>query len=545
MSSPKDSLNEAIQHLRAGRAVEAEDVCRKILVHRPDHPETLHLLGVIAGQTNRPAEALRLFDRAIAMGVADASFHNSRGTLLYQIGRYDEAELSFRQSVALATSHPDPHNNLGNTLRSLGRLAEAEDSFRRALALKPDYPDLHNNLGATLRDLGRLDEAVTSFRAAVDLRPDYVDAWYNLGDVLYDSMQLEEAEVCFRRVMVGAPRFVPAYVGLAHVLQSLNRLDEAIDVLQQGLVQAPGHPMLTFAARLVYSSAIPGWHLPMINDHERNEAYQQALERAVKPDSIVLEIGTGSALVAMMAARAGARHVYTCEVNRALARVAQETVALNGYADRVTVIPKLSTQLEVGVDMPEKADVFVSELINIGMLSPNMLAVLQHARTRLVKPGAAIIPAASTVYGMLVQCDELARLNPVRAICGFDMSRFDIFRSPGYAQIDLGADDHACLSDRFTALDFDFTRPMAEASRQDISVPVTAAGLCHGVAFWFDLQMGEAVVYESASQKRTNHWKQALQFFEEPIAVKPGDVIRVQACYDNTRIFFLGAMARR
>ena len=60
-------------------------------------------------------------------------------------------------------------------------------------------------------------------------------------------------------------------------------------------------------------------------------------------------------------------------------------------------------QLKLGQDLPDKADVFVSELINIGMLAPNMIPVLQHARENLVKPGGKIIPAAAIVYGALIE----------------------------------------------------------------------------------------------------------------------------------------------
>lgn len=341
-------------------------------------------------------------------------------------------------------------------------------------------------------------------------------------------------------VIAAAPRFVPAHVGLAHTLQSLDRANEAVEAIEAARAITPDHPLVQFTRRLIYSNAVPGWHLPMINDFERNDAYEAALKRAVTPDSLVLEIGTGSGIVAMMAARAGARKVVTCEVNPILARIARETVANNGYADRIDVVPKLSTRLSVGEggDLPEKADVFVSELINIGMLAPRMLSVLQHARTHLVKPGGAIIPRASTVYAMLVETPELARINPVKTIGGFDMSTFDVFRSPGYQQIDLGAETHTPLSAAFTALDFDFTRNMPEEGTREIAVEITAEGTCHGVAFWFDLHMDEEVTYSSESRARTNHWKQAMTYLETPIRVRPGDRLTIVARYDNNQISF-------
>lgn len=540
MTDSTPTLLDAIRLFRANDLGGAEAACRALLASDPHNAQVLHLLGLVAAHTGHPDAALELLGKAIAEQGNDPSFHNSRGSLLFQLGRAAEAEEAFRAGIVLNDRLPELHGNLGNALKALSRLEEAEAAFRTALALRSDAPEMHNFLGTTLRELGRLDEAQTHFRCALDLAPDYLEARYNLAEALSTRGELEEAASSFRKVIEAAPRFVPAHVGLAHTLQSLDRANEAVEAIEAARAIAPDHPLVQFTRRLIYSNAVPGWHLPMINDVERNEAYDAALKRAVTPGSLVLEIGTGSGIVAMMAARAGAKRVVTCEVNPILARVARETVAHNGYGDRVSVVPKLSTQLSVGAggDLPEKADVFVSELINIGMLAPRMLSVLQHARTHLVKPGGAIIPRASTVYAMLVETPELARINPVKTIDGFDMSTFDVFRSPGYQQIDLGADAHTPLSAGFTALEFDFTRNMPEEGEREITVEITAEGTCHGVAFWFDLFMDEEVVYRSESRARTNHWKQAMTFLEPPIQVRPGDRLTVVARYDNNQISF-------
>jgi hypothetical protein len=283
---------------------------------------------------------------------------------------------------------------------------------------------------------------------------------------------------------------------------------------------------------------IPAWHIPMINDEERNVAYERALRRAVKPGDIVLEVGTGSGLVAMMAARAGAKLVVTCEAVPILAEVAKQTVERNGLSDKVRVLSKRSTQVTLEEDLPERADIFVSELINVGMLAPNMLPIIQHARVNLCKPDARVIPESAVVWAALIQCDHLARINPVKQVDGFDMSAFDIFRTPGYIQIDLGADPHQMLSDRFRALDFDFRVAMKDADLHALAVTANAAGTCHGIAFWFDLVLDKQTIYRSESRSRTNHWKQAVNFFPDPIKVKPGDRLDVAAGYDTTRIFF-------
>ena len=123
-----------------------------------------------------------------------------------------------------------------------------------------------------------------------------------------------------------------------------------------------------------------------------------------------------------------------------IADAASDIISANGYGDKITVITKKSTQLKIGQDLPEKADVFVSELLNVGMLAPNMLSIIRHARENLVKPEGRIVPERATVHGVLIDCEHLARINPVREIAGFDMSLMDRFRSPGYAVIDFAAD---------------------------------------------------------------------------------------------------------
>lgn len=538
MSAPADRLTEAVRAFRSGDFAVAEAACRALLDADPRHGQALHILALIAAQGGRTDDALALAQTAAEAAPDDPSVHNTVGSLLFQAGRVAEAEPAFRRSVAANDRLPESHGNLGNALRALGRLEEAEASLRTALTLRAGAPDLLNNLACTLRDLGRLEEAERLYGEALAAAPDYLEARHNLAEALLTRGALAEAEAEYRAVIAAAPRFMDAWVGLVHALHSQDRAADALAAIDEARTHAPDHPGLEAARRLIHSNAVPAWHLPMINDHERNRAYREALDRAVRPDSLVLEIGTGSGLVALMAARAGARQVVTCEVNPVLARVAVETVARNGYADRVTVVPKLSTRLVVGEDMPEKADVFVSELINIGMLAPRMLAVLQHARTHLVKPGGAIIPRASTVYGMLVETPELARINPVHTVEGFDLSAFDVFRSPGYQPIDLAADAHTPLSEPFTALEFDFTRTMPQEGSASLTVSASADGVAHGVAFWFDLFMDGEVVYHSASRARTNHWKQAISFFSRPLTVAAGDRIALVARYDTNQIGF-------
>ncbi|MDR3511696.1 MAG: tetratricopeptide repeat-containing glycosyltransferase family protein [Caulobacteraceae bacterium] len=133
--------------LRAGRFVEAEAVCRRILAGRPGHAETL----------------------------------NNLANILEELDRKAEAEVAYRQAIEARPDFAAAHYNLGLLLQAERRLEAAEAAYRDALAVRPDLVQAHNNRGAALRDLRRLDEALAAFEAAVRLRPDYADAQFNLA----------------------------------------------------------------------------------------------------------------------------------------------------------------------------------------------------------------------------------------------------------------------------------------------------------------------------------------------------------------------------
>ena len=532
-------LKEALTALDASRLEEASAICVALIAADPANAQAIHLLGVIAYQSGGGIdEAQELIERAISIDPNDSKFYNSRGALNYALGNNERAVVDFRRATQLSPNDSMAWNNLGNSLLRLNDVTEAEQAFRRALSRQPAPVAAINNLGVALKRRGQFDKALICFREAILQDPNYVDAHFNMGEMLYQLDQVELSADHFRRAIEVDPDCAPAYASLAQILHDLHRPDEAMETLHQGLERLPDNPDLNFALRLQLSSVVPAWHLPMINDDERNNAYQAALERNVKAGDLVLEIGTGSGIVSMMAARAGAGKVVTCEILPAIAMLAKDVIARNKLDDRITVVVKKSTQLKVGEDLPEKADVFVSELLNVGLLAPNMISIIRHARENLVKPEGRIIPQAAQVYGALLQCDHLARINPVGTIAGFDMSPMDRMRSPGYAQIDLAADPHARLSEDFEIFGFDFRTDLNETGQRGLNIMATAPGICHGIAFWFDLMMDDDVVYHSASRARTNHWKQAMHFFQKPIAVRPGQILRVVASYDATRIFF-------
>jgi protein O-GlcNAc transferase len=221
-------LQQALQHHNAGRIPEAHALYEQVLALEPDQPDALHLLGLIALQTNRPAEGIELIRRALAVRPAFAQALSNLGSALVAAGRLDEAASSFDSAIALAPDNPEFHNNRGSALNHLARHEEALSSFRRAIAIKPEYAEAHVNLGCALNYLGRFDEAIASFNRAIGVRAGFAEAHLSLGSALRETGDLDGAVASFRRAVDLNPRHPSPHSNLGNALKDQGKLDEAL-----------------------------------------------------------------------------------------------------------------------------------------------------------------------------------------------------------------------------------------------------------------------------------------------------------------------------
>ena len=129
------------------------------------------------------------------------------------------------------------------------------------------------------------------------------------------------------------------------------------------------------------------YHQSMILDRNRVRAFQDAVDREVRPGDVVLDLGCGIGLLACLAARAGARRVYAIEEGP-IAEVALQFIFENGFGDRVEMIRGLST----AVELPEPVDLVVSETIGNMGFDEGIVEWINDAHVRFLRPGGSIIP---------------------------------------------------------------------------------------------------------------------------------------------------------
>jgi protein O-GlcNAc transferase len=199
------ALAEAVRLYEAGRAGEADRLCRRILASDPDNVVALHVAGLVALQAGRNEAALDMLSRAIQLNGQISDLHVAIAEALHRLGRADNALAHYRQAVALNPRSLEAHYNAGNVLLRLGRYSEAIACYDRALALRPDFALPLNNRGHALFMLGRPEDALASYDRALVLDPDFAEALNNRGNAAAALERHEDAARDFARLLALNP----------------------------------------------------------------------------------------------------------------------------------------------------------------------------------------------------------------------------------------------------------------------------------------------------------------------------------------------------
>jgi len=307
------------------------------------------------------------------------------------------------------------------------------------------------------------------------------------------------------------------------------------ELLLQALAIDPYHHEAQILLERVYQMFVPRWHFPMLADEGRNRAYAKAIAAKVRPGDIVLDIGCGAGLTAMLAARAGAKHVYACEQQPLIAQAAERVIQQNGLSDRITVIPKMSHNLVVGVDLPEPADVVISEIVDTVLLGEGALATLVHAMHTLAKPAARAIPERGTLKAQLVQSEHLLTLWRPQHAEGFKLDAFHHLAN--VAQMtpsDLSACSLQSMGAATDLFQFDFMRPDLTSAQAMKHLACSASGTIHAVFVFFEMDLTPGIKLSNGLGSG-GHWGRTAFLLDQPIPADQCDFLPVTASHDATQ----------
>jgi Flp pilus assembly protein TadD len=152
-----------------------------VLAAQPNHPDALHLLGVLAFQCGQNDQALALLRRAVEVKPNYPQAYNHLGAVLSAMGRSAEAVAALRKAVTQSPGFAEAVFNLANALKANEQLDEAIATYRRVLVLEPRFAVAANELGMALELRGRPKEAITEYRRAIALDPNLAQAHFRLA----------------------------------------------------------------------------------------------------------------------------------------------------------------------------------------------------------------------------------------------------------------------------------------------------------------------------------------------------------------------------
>ena len=278
-------------------------------------------------------------------------------------------------------------------------------------------------------------------------------------------------------------------------------------------------------------------HARMLNDRKRTEAFLDAIKVEVSPSDVVVDIGTGTGVLAVAAAKAGARHVYAIEA-RAIADVAQEVFDLNRVSDKVTLIRGWSDDIE----LPERANVLVTETIGNEPLAEGILNYVLDARSRLLTPDARLIPHRLRVLALPVELPTEVlnnhspgedRISDWRSWYGVDLTAL-LSRIGANTELLLvrgsKVSEWTLLGDPVALVDIDLGA--CEASQVDTTVSgiVKQAGSIDAVVGYFEAELAPGVRLSTDPRvaQPSSSWRCPVWVFGRPLNAEENDAFELR-----------------
>lgn len=266
-------------------------------------------------------------------------------------------------------------------------------------------------------------------------------------------------------------------------------------------------------------------HRVMVRDEIRTSAFQKAIAATVKKGDVVLDVGAGSGVLSLFAAKAGAARVYAIERSPQAAAMAIHLVEANGFGGIIQIVEGDVRQ----VQPPEQVDVIVSEWMGTVGIEENMYGSVLWARDHWLKPNGKIIPASVTA--MAAPVDIAQRVDTAffsDKPWGLDLSSLGetmvnelLLHRRRVEPADLAAPERPLWTSVALTDPPDVVRNAAVAS---VEFKVERDGAATALALWFMADLGQGITLATGPGNPDTHWGQMLLPLVRRVTLTKGDV---------------------
>ena len=278
-------------------------------------------------------------------------------------------------------------------------------------------------------------------------------------------------------------------------------------------------------------------HGLLVLDDVRNEPMRAAIKELVKPGDTVVDIGTGTGILAFFAAQSGAKKVYAIE-SQDTVYLARYLAYLNHYEEKMTFLKGISYE----VSLPERADVLIGENVGHFGIEENILDIFMDARERFLKPDGRMLPQRMKLYLAPVEMRHFAETEVEiwkKKRYNLDFSFFG--RSAPNAVYVASIEAHQLLGEPQVYTEVDLQRDMPRNEVRVMDFKVTRSGLLGGLAGYFDLNLSPGVMISSSPLAKRTHWQQVFFPMLQSVNVREGYNINVRFRAQSARtimVFF-------
>jgi type I protein arginine methyltransferase len=261
----------------------------------------------------------------------------------------------------------------------------------------------------------------------------------------------------------------------------------------------------------------------MIGDTVRMRAYEAAISRAVRFGEVVLDLGCGPGIMAILACRAGARKVYAIDTNP-IVELGRQFAAANGFSERVDFLQGDSRYIE----LPERVNVIVSDIRGWLPLYAQAIPTLDDARKRFLHEGGRMIPARDTLMCAVVEAHEQYQmLTEPWQWGGLDLSASIPIVLNSMYRVRDGSPDFLSLPQSWFVLDYSRDREGPAVGR--VTLPALRDGIGHGLILWFETILFQDIGFSSGSGTGdANIYGRVFLPWQEPVSLFPGDEVHVE-----------------
>ncbi|CAM9937341.1 unnamed protein product [Ectocarpus sp. 4 AP-2014] len=277
-----------------------------------------------------------------------------------------------------------------------------------------------------------------------------------------------------------------------------------------------------------------GIHEEMLKDEVRTTSYMNAIEhnKHLFAGKVVMDVGCGTGILSMFAARAGAKQVIGIECSTIIEQ-ARKIVAANGFADKITLIKSkcediASLEALAGVD---KVDIIISEWMGYFLLYESMLDTVIYARDRWLKEGGLMLPDKATLFVGAIEDEQYKKekIDFWDEVYGFDMS---VIKEIALTEplVDI-VEGKAVATDCQAILSLDLADCKKEELQFKSEFVLTAHrnDFVHAIVAYFDCQFSQLhkpVRFSTGPFTEYTHWKQTVFYLRQPLTICKGESIK-------------------